>query len=76
MLGDDPVPARHQHTAFGGTLTEEQSAVAEAITRRWHRAVELAWPDEYDEALQRPRVEEDQRPLALLGPAESLSSCR
>ena len=40
-------------------------------TWRWRRAVELAWPDEYDPEMERPLDPQDQRPLAVLGPAGS-----
>jgi len=67
----DPVPPRHLHTRFGGTLSDEQPAIADLIVKRWRRAVDLAWPAEYDEDMQRPQDAEDNRPLALLGPAGS-----
>jgi len=71
VKGEDPVPPRHLHTRFGGTLSDEQPAIADKIVKRWRRAVDLAWPAEYDEDMQRPQDKEDTRPLALLGPAGS-----
>ncbi|CAK0798079.1 unnamed protein product, partial [Prorocentrum cordatum] len=73
VVGEDPEPPRH-HYAFDGritTLEPEQIPVADLITRRWHRAVELAWPDDYEDHNHGPPDDEDPRPIAVLGPAGS-----
>eukprot|EP00959_Pyramimonas_sp_CCMP1952_P122508 2561290-Pyramimonas_sp.AAC.1 len=45
--------------------------VADVITKRWHRAVELAWPDDYEGHNHRPSDDEGPRFTAVLGPAGS-----
>ena len=73
VLGRDAEPARHHYNPVGQitSLEPEQIPVADLIGKRWRRAVELAWPDDYEDDYRNPSADEDVRPIAVLGPAGS-----
>ncbi len=54
-----------------GEMGSASFEVADKIAKRVATAMELAWPDEYDEVLQRPQNAADRSPIAVLGPAGS-----
>ena len=71
VVGRDPTPPRHAHMQFAAELEPEQALVATALSRRWRRACELAWPDEIADQEPQGPAAEDCQPYAVLGPAGS-----
>ena len=60
----------HCHLALPA-LEGEQPLIADLVISRWKRAVELAWPDEYDDAFFQPGAGSAQA-FSTAGPTQSV----